>query len=153
MEKNILLQVIGLKTHFFSFARTRIVKAVDDVSFDIRQGDRLAVIGESGCGKSTVAASLLRVLPPSGETVSGKVLFEGEDLLQKSNQEMNKIRGRKIAMILQDPMMSLDPVFTIGEQIGETLKRHTGLRGVSLIRRIKELLTAVNIQEPDRRIN
>ena len=152
VEKNTLLQVIGLKTHFFSFARTRIVKAVDDVSFDIRRGDRLAVIGESGCGKSTVAASLLRVLPPSGETVSGKILFEGEDLLQKSNQEMNEIRGRKIAMILQDPMMSLDPVFTIGDQIGETLKRHTSLRGESLIRRIKELLTAVNIREPERRI-
>ncbi|MHB8773127.1 MAG: ABC transporter ATP-binding protein [Syntrophales bacterium] len=153
MEKNILLQVIGLKTHFFSFARTRIVKAVDDVSFDVHAGDRLAVIGESGCGKSTVAASLLRVLPPSGETVAGKILFEGEDLLQKSNQAMNEVRGRRIAMILQDPMMSLDPVFTIGNQIGETLKRHTSLRGDSLIRRIKELLTAVNIQEPERRIN
>jgi oligopeptide/dipeptide ABC transporter ATP-binding protein len=152
VEKNILLQVIGLKTHFFSFARTRIVKAVDDVSFDVHAGDRLAVIGESGCGKSTVAASLLRVLPPSGETVSGKILFEGEDLLRKSNQEMNKIRGKKIAMILQDPMMSLDPVFTIGDQIGETLKRHTNLRGDSLTQRIKDLLVAVNIQEPERRI-
>jgi oligopeptide/dipeptide ABC transporter ATP-binding protein len=153
VEKDTLLQVVGLKTHFFSFARTRIVKAVDNVSFDVNAGDRLAVIGESGCGKSTVAASLLRVLPPSGETVSGKILFEGEDLLLKSNQEMNTIRGRKIAMILQDPMMSLDPVFTIGEQIGETLKRHTGLRGDSLIRRIKELLVAVNIRDPERRIN
>jgi oligopeptide/dipeptide ABC transporter ATP-binding protein len=153
VEKNTLLQVVGLKTHFFSFARTRIVKAVDNVSFEVNAGDRLAVIGESGCGKSTVAASLLRVLPPSGETVSGKILFEGEDLLQKSNQEMNEIRGRKIAMILQDPMMSLDPVFTIGEQIGETLKRHTGLRGDSLIRRIRELLVAVNIRDPERRIN
>ena len=152
MEKNILLQVIGLKTYFYSFARTRIVKAVDDVSFDVQAGDRLAVIGESGCGKSTVAASLLRVLPPSGETVSGRVLFEGEDLLQKSNQEMNEVRGRRIAMILQDPMMSLDPVFTIGDQIGETLKRHTALRGDCLIQRIKELLVAVNIQEPSRRI-
>jgi oligopeptide/dipeptide ABC transporter ATP-binding protein len=153
VEKNTLLQVVGLKTHFFSFARTRIVKAVDNVSFEVNAGDRLAVIGESGCGKSTVAASLLRVLPPSGETVSGKILFEGEDLLQKSNQEMNEIRGRKIAMILQDPMMSLDPVFTIGEQIGETLKRHTGLRGDSLSRRIRELLVAVNIRDPERRIN
>ena len=151
-EKNTLLQVIGLKTFFFSFARTRIVKAVNDVSFDVHVGDRLAVIGESGCGKSTVAASLLRVLPPSGGTVSGKILFEGEDLLQKSNQEMNEIRGRKIAMILQDPMMSLDPVFTIGDQIGETLKRHTALRGDCLIQRIKDLLVAVNIQEPSRRI-
>ena len=151
-EENTLLQVIGLKTFFFSFARTRIVKAVNDVSFDVHAGDRLAVIGESGCGKSTVAASLLRVLPPSGGTVSGKILFEGEDLLQKSNQEMNEIRGRKIAMILQDPMMSLDPVFTIGDQIGETLKRHTSLRGDCLIQRIKDLLVAVNIQEPSRRI-
>jgi len=99
-----------------------------------------------------VAASVLRVLPPSGETVSGKVLFEGEDLLQKSNKEMTRVRGRKIAMILQDPMMSLDPVFTIGEQIGETLKRHTSLRGGSLIQRIKELLLAVQIPEPARRI-
>jgi len=152
MEKQILLQVLGLTTYFFSFARTRIVKAVDNVSFEVNAGDRLALIGESGCGKSTVAASILRVLPPSGETVSGKVLFEGEDLLQKSNKEMTRVRGRKIAMILQDPMMSLDPVFTVGEQIGETLKRHTSLRGDALIQRIKELLLAVQIPEPARRI-
>jgi oligopeptide/dipeptide ABC transporter ATP-binding protein len=152
MEKIPLLQVIGLTTYFFSFARTRIVKAVDNVSFEVDPGDRLALIGESGCGKSTVAASLLRVLPPSGETVSGKVLFEGEDLLQKSNQEMTQVRGKKIAMILQDPMMSLDPVFTIGEQIGETLERHTGLRGDALMQRVKELLLAVRIPEPERRI-
>jgi oligopeptide/dipeptide ABC transporter ATP-binding protein len=152
VEKKTLLQVVGLKTYFFSFARTRIVKAVDNVSFEVNAGDRLAVIGESGCGKSTVAGSLLRVLPPSGETVSGKILFDGEDLLQKSNREMNEIRGKRIAMILQDPMMSLDPVFTIGDQIGETLKRHTPLRGDALTERIKELLVAVNIQEPARRI-
>jgi len=152
MEKKPLLQVVGLTTYFFSFARTRIVKAVDNVSFEVYPGDRLALIGESGCGKSTVAASLLRVLPPSGETVSGKVLFEGEDLLQKSNQEMTQVRGKKIAMILQDPMMSLDPVFTIGEQIGETLERHTGLRGDALMQRVKELLLAVRIPEPERRI-
>ncbi|HXZ37341.1 MAG TPA: ABC transporter ATP-binding protein [Thermodesulfobacteriota bacterium] len=152
MEKKPLLQVVGLTTYFFSFARTRIVKAVDNVSFEVYPGDRLALIGESGCGKSTVAASLLRVLPPSGETVSGKVLFEGEDLLQKSNQEMTLVRGKKIGMILQDPMMSLDPVFTIGEQIGETLERHTGLRGDALMRRVKDLLLAVRIPEPERRI-
>jgi len=152
MEKKPLLQVVGLTTYFFSFARTRVVKAVDQVSFEVNPGDRLALIGESGCGKSTVAASLLRVLPPSGETVSGQVLFEGEDLLQKTQQEMSQVRGKKIAMILQDPMMSLDPVFTIGDQIGETLKRHTSLRGDCLIQRIKDLLVAVNIQEPSRRI-
>jgi oligopeptide/dipeptide ABC transporter ATP-binding protein len=152
MAEEALLQVIGLTTYFFTFGRTRIVKAVDNVSFEVKSGGRLALIGESGCGKSTVAASLLRVLPPSGETVSGKILFEGEDLLQKSNPEMTRVRGRKIAMILQDPMMSLDPVFTIGEQIGETLKRHTRLRGDPLTRRIKELLLAVRIPEPERRI-
>jgi len=152
MEKEPLLQVLGLTTYFFTFARTRIVKAVDDVSFEVNIGDRLALIGESGCGKSTVAASILRVLPPSGETVGGKILFEGEDLLQKSNKEMTQIRGRKIAMILQDPMMSLDPVFTIGEQIGETLERHAGLRGDALMRRVKELLLAVQIPEPERRM-
>jgi len=152
MAEEALLQVIGLTTYFFTFGRTRIVKAVDNVSFEVKSGGRLALIGESGCGKSTVAASILRVLPPSGETVGGKIVFEGEDLLQKSNAEMTRVRGRKIAMILQDPMMSLDPVFTIGEQIGETLERHTPLRGESLIRRIKELLLAVRIPEPDRRI-
>ena len=152
MEKKPLLQVVGLTTYFFSFVRTRIVKAVDQVSFEVYPGNRLALIGESGCGKSTVAASILRVLPPSGETVSGEVLFEGEDLLKKSNQEMSQVRGKKIAMILQDPMMSLDPVFTIGEQIGETLERHTGLRGDSLMRRVIELLLAVRIPEPERRI-
>lgn len=153
LEKNTLLEVVGLTTHFFSFARTRVVKAVDNVSFEVKTGDRLALIGESGCGKSTVAASLLRVLPPSGETVSGKILFEGEDLMQKSNREMTQIRGKKIGMILQDPMMSLDPVFTIGDQIGETLCKHACLKGLSLSERIKELLTAVQISEPARRIN
>ncbi len=152
MENKKLLDVVGLTTYFFSFARTRIVKAVDNVSFKVNAGDRLALIGESGCGKSTVAASLLRVLPPSGETVSGKILFEGEDLLPKSNKEMNRIRGKKIAMILQDPMMSLDPVFTIGEQIGEALEEHTDLRGDSLFQRVKELLLAVRIPEPERRM-
>src|SRR5512135_2892902 len=104
MEKEPLLRVVGLTTYFFSFVRTRVVKAVDHVSFEVYPGDRMALIGESGCGKSTVAASLLRVLPPSGETVGGEVFFEGEDLLRKSNQEMTQIRGKKIAMILQDPM-------------------------------------------------
>jgi oligopeptide/dipeptide ABC transporter ATP-binding protein len=152
LEKNTLLEVVGLTTHFFSFARTRVVKAVDNVSFEVKKGDRLALIGESGCGKSTVAASLLRVLPPSGETVSGKILFEGEDLMLKSNREMTEIRGKKIGMILQDPMMSLDPVFTIGDQIGETLCKHACLKGLPLVERIKELLTAVKISEPARRL-
>ena len=152
MEKKPLLQVIGLKTHFSSFGGKRVVKAVDDVSFEAYPGDSLALIGESGCGKSTVASSILRVLPPGAKTVGGKILFDGEDLLEKRPREMTQIRGKRISMILQDPMMSLDPVFTVGDQIGETLRYHIGLRGNPLEQRIKELLLAVKIPDPARRI-
>ena len=152
MEKKPLLQVKGLKTYFSSFGGKRVVKAVDDVSFEAYPGGSLALIGESGCGKSTVASSILRVLPPGAQTVGGKILFDGEDLLEKRPREMTRIRGKKISMILQDPMMSLDPVFTVGDQIGETLRYHIGLRGNPLEQRIKELLLAVKIPEPAVRI-
>jgi oligopeptide/dipeptide ABC transporter ATP-binding protein len=151
MEKT-LLQIKDLSTNFVDSLGKRTVKAVDKVSLDVKYGDRLALIGESGCGKTTIALSILQVLPPAGQIVGGKVLLEGEDLLEKSQQEMTKVRGRRIAMIPQDPMISLDPVFTIGEQIGETLRHHYGLRGQSLIKRVKELLTAVKISEPGTRI-
>jgi oligopeptide/dipeptide ABC transporter ATP-binding protein len=151
-EKKPLLQVMGLSTHFFSFGGKRVVKAVDRVSFEIYDGDRVALIGESGCGKSTVSLSILQVLPPGARIVEGKVLFEGENLLEKTTEEMTRIRGKKIAMILQDTMLSLDPVFTIGNQIRETLQAHTELRGDALEQRIKELILAVRIPEPDRRM-
>jgi len=147
-----ILQVKGLTTYFFGFEEKRIVKAVDGVSFDIHYGDSVALIGESGCGKTTIALSILKVLPPGGRIVGGRILFEGEDLLEKDQREMTKIRGRKISMILQDPMVSLDPVFTVGEQIGETLRQHFRLRGNPLIRRIKELFLDVKIPEPESRI-
>lgn len=127
--KKPLLQVIGLKTYFYGFGGKRVVKAVDGVSFEAHDGNRLALIGESGCGKSTISLSILRVLPPAGRIVEGKILFEGQDLLEKSSAEMTKIRGKKIAMILQDTMLSLDPIFTIGDQIRETLRTHTELCG------------------------
>ena len=154
MEEKPILEVIHLTTHFstYSGTETRVVKAVDDVSFNLSQGDTVALIGESGCGKSTLALSILQVLPPAGRVVGGEILFEGENLLEKSPQEMNKIRGEKISMILQDPMMSLNPVFTVGDQIGEGLHYHRGLRGHALIQRIKELLSEVKIPEPDTRI-
>jgi len=152
MEKQPLLQVIGLSTYFFGFGGKRVVKAVDGVSFEAHHGDRLALIGESGCGKSTVSLSILRVLPPSARIVAGKVIFEGEDLLSKSPTEMNRVRGKEIAMILQDTMLSLDPVFTIGDQLSETLRAHTDLTGDPLEQRIKDLLLDVRIPEPERRM-
>jgi len=147
-----LLQVVGLKTYFCSFGGKRVVKAVDGVSFEVHDGNRLALIGESGCGKSTISLSILRVLPPAGRTIEGEILFEGQDLLKKSPKEMTQIRGKKIAMILQDTMLSLDPVFTIGDQIGETLRTHTELYGGHLEQRIKSLLLAVRIPDPVRRM-
>ena len=152
LEKKPILRVVRLKTYFISFGGERIVKAVDDVSFEVSQGERLAVIGESGCGKSTMALSILRVLPPSARIMAGEIFFEGEDLLKKTPKEMARIRGKKLSMILQDTMLSLDPVFTIGYQIEETLRRHTELRGEALHRRMKELLLDVKIPGLERRL-
>jgi len=143
---------MGLSTHFLSLGGKRVVKAVDRVSFEIHDGDRVALIGESGCGKSTVSLSILQVLPPGARIVEGKILFEGENLLEKTPEEMTRIRGKKIAMILQDTMLSLDPVFTIGDQIRETLRAHTELRGKALEQRVRELILAVRIPEPARRM-
>jgi len=152
MEKKNLLQIEGLTTHFFGDGGKRVVKAVEGVSFEINEGDRLALIGESGCGKSTVALSILQVLPPAARIVGGNIFFEGEDLLKKSPAEMVGIRGKRIAMILQDTMLSLDPVFKVGDQIRETLRAHTSLRGTFLEERIQELLLSVKIPQPARRI-
>jgi len=150
MDEKPLLQVAGLSTYFFTFGRT--VKAADHVSFGVNKGERLALIGESGCGKSTVALSILRVLPPSARIVAGEIFFEGEDLLKKTPQEMARIRGKKLSMILQDTMLSLDPVFTIGNQLEETLQRHTELRGEAVKQRMEELLLDVMIPDPERRL-
>jgi len=151
-EKSPILEIKDLSTYFITFGGERVVKAVDTVSLSANYGDTLALIGESGCGKSTLASSILQVLPEAGRIVGGQIFFEREDLLQKTNREMTKIRGRKIAMILQDPMTSLNPVFTVGNQIGETLSYHLGLRHSSLVKRIKELISAVQIPQPERRM-
>lgn len=151
MNEKPILQVLGLSTYFSDF-QGRVVKAVQDVSFEICQGDTLAIIGESGSGKSTLALSVLQVLPPAAQVVDGQILFKGEDLLKKTPKEMTTVRGENISMILQDPMMSLNPVFTVGNQIGEGLRYHRGLRGNVLMERIKELLLDVKIPEPETRI-
>jgi peptide/nickel transport system ATP-binding protein len=143
-----LLEVRDLQTHF----RTPdgINRAVDGMSFDIEAGQTLAVVGESGCGKSVTAMSILRLIPePPGRT-AGSVLFQGRDLLRLTTSEMRKIRGDEIAMVFQEPMTSLNPVLTVGRQIAETVRLHQGLDRKAAGRRAAEMLALVGIPEPAR---
>jgi peptide/nickel transport system ATP-binding protein len=145
-----LLAIDDLKTHFFT--RDGVVRAVDGVSFDVGAGETLAVVGESGCGKSVTALSILRLVPaPPGRIVGGAIRFEGSDLLQLGEAEMRRIRGNAISMIFQEPMTSLNPVLTVARQIGETLRLHQGLDAAAAEQRAIEMLRLVRISEPERR--
>src|SRR5436309_14666451 len=147
-----LLEIENLSTHYVSAQGTRVVRGVDDVSLRIHPGETLGIVGESGSGKSTLALSILRLLPPAARITSGRMMFEGEDLLQKSDAEMRRVRGKRIAMILQDPMSSLNPLFTIGDQVAEPIRVHEGAsRGSSWVR-ARELLRAVRIAAPKLRV-
>jgi oligopeptide/dipeptide ABC transporter ATP-binding protein len=146
-----LLYVNNLKTYFFT--RWGTVKAVDGVSFTVERGEVLGLVGESGCGKTITCLSILRLVPePVGRIVGGQILLEGEDLLQKSEEEMRRIRGSKISMILQDPMTSLNPVFTVGSQLTEGIRIHRGLKGKTLWARAMEMLKMVHIPSPSERL-
>jgi oligopeptide/dipeptide ABC transporter ATP-binding protein len=146
-----VLEVEDLKTHFFT--RRGVVKAVDGVSFQLGSGETLGLVGESGCGKSITCLSLVQLVPkPAGRIVGGRVIFNGEDLLTKSKREMQKIRGKRISMILQDPMSSLNPVFTIGYQVAEPLLIHQGLDKSSVWEKVKEMLRLVRIPSPEVRM-
>ena len=146
-----LLQVRDLKTWFGSGDEP--VRAVDGVSFDIGHGETLALLGESGCGKSITALSIMRLVPgPAGRIVTGSVLLDNDELLAKPEVAMREVRGSKIAMIFQEPMTSLNPVITIGDQIGESLTVHLGLTGTAREQRVLELLGQVGIPDPPRRI-
>ena len=147
-----VLQVAGLQTHFFTFGGARIVKAVDGVSFTLREGETLGLVGESGSGKTTTCLSIVGLLPRAGRIVGGRVLFEGEDLTRKSQRELRRIRGRRIAVILQDPMASLNPLFTIFRQVAEPAFFHQHLRGRTLRERVQSLLRAVRIPSPEWRM-
>jgi oligopeptide/dipeptide ABC transporter ATP-binding protein len=147
-----VLEVKQLQTYFFSAQGTRVVKAVDGVSFTLNEGETLGVVGESGSGKTVTSMSLLRLLPPAARIVGGEIWFQGENLVTKSEREMRQLRGSQLTMILQDPMMSLNPLFTIGEQIAEPLRIHRRLRGSKLVERIKELLRGVRIPSPEVRL-
>jgi peptide/nickel transport system ATP-binding protein len=146
-----LLEVEDLRTYFFT--RDGIVRAVDGVSFSVANGETLAVVGESGCGKSVTSLSILRLIPsPPGRIVSGTIRFSGRDLSTLSDAEMRHIRGNEISMIFQEPMTSLNPVLTVGRQIGETLRLHEGLGAKEARERTEAMLRLVHIPEPARRL-
>ena len=147
-----ILEVNDLRTYFYT--RDGVVRSVDGVSFSVSEGETLAIVGESGCGKSVTSLSILRLIAsPPGKIVSGSIRFHGEDLLGFSDEQMRDIRGDKISMIFQEPMTSLNPVLTIGRQIGEVLELHRQCTKEEVRRRILELLKMVNIPEPESRID
>ncbi|HKC97553.1 MAG TPA: ABC transporter ATP-binding protein [Methylomirabilota bacterium] len=147
-----LLDIRRLSTHYVSARGTRVTRAVDDVTLSLDQGQTLGIVGESGSGKTTLALTLLRMLPPAARIVSGEMLFEGSDLIKKPENEMRRIRGKRIAMILQDPMMSLNPLFTVGDQVAEPIRVHEGTPRRSAWKRATELLKAVRIAAPETRV-
>jgi oligopeptide/dipeptide ABC transporter ATP-binding protein len=145
-----LLKIAGLKTHFFTEAG--IVKAVDNVSFDIRRGESLGLVGESGSGKTVTALSVLRIVPKPGKIVEGKIEFKGQNLLNKSENEMQSIRGREIAIIFQDPSSSLNPIFNVETQLRDILSAHESLSKEECRKKIIELLNLVGIPEAEIRM-
>ena len=147
-----LLDIENLQTHFY--VRGQVAKAVDDVSLEIQAGQTLGLVGESGCGKSVTAHSIIRLIPdPPGKIVSGRILFEGTDLVSLSEDRMRRIRGNQISMIFQEPMTSLNPVFTVGEQVGEVLRLHQGLSRHNARSRVAEIFQMVGIPAPNKRLS
>jgi oligopeptide/dipeptide ABC transporter ATP-binding protein len=144
-----LLRVNNLVTCFFT--RNGIIRAVDKVSFALPAGKTLAIVGESGSGKSVTALSIMRLVPPPGKIVAGEVIFAGRNLLGLDSEQMRRLRGREIAMIFQDPMTSLNPVYTVGEQIAEAIRLHEGLSRRPAFEKAVEMLDRVRIPEPARR--
>ena len=145
-----VLSVRNLRTQFFT--RDGIVRAVDDLSFDVQRGETLGIVGESGCGKSVSALSIMRLIPQhAGRIVSGSVSFEGTELTTLSEHQMRRIRGNRISMIFQEPMTSLNPVLTVGEQIAESLRIHQGQPGRRALEHAVEMLALVRIADPKRR--
>ena len=144
-----LLEIKGIKTHFFT--QDGVVKAVDDVSFEIGHGQTLGVVGESGCGKSITSLSVMRLIERPGRIVTGQILLNGEDLLAKSDADMRDIRGDQVSMIFQEPMTSLNPVFTCGDQIAEAVQQHTAVSRREAWDRAVEMLRVVGIPDAKRR--
>ena len=152
MSQTPVLAIENLETHFFT--RDGITRAVGGVSFEVRPGETLGVVGESGCGKSVTALSILGLLPPRiGRIVGGSIRFEGRELVGLDEAEMRKIRGNRIAMIFQEPMTSLNPVFTIGDQIAEAAVIHQDMSREQGLARAAEMLRLVRVPDPERRVH
>jgi peptide/nickel transport system ATP-binding protein len=152
LQKKPLLEVRDLTIHFFT--EEGVVRAVENVSFEIYPGEVLGLVGESGCGKTVTGLSLLRLIPiPPGRIMSGDILFDGQSLLRLEEKEMEKVRGNDIAMIFQEPMTSLNPVFTIGDQIMEAIILHQRLDKTEAKKRAIEMLDRVKIPSPEKRID
>ncbi|HUT84269.1 MAG TPA: ATP-binding cassette domain-containing protein, partial [Thermodesulfobacteriota bacterium] len=146
-----LLNIQNLKTHFFT--EEGVAKAVDGVSFSIQERETLALVGESGCGKSVTALSILRLIPdPPGKIVGGSILFQGTDLLRLNEKEMRAIRGNKISMIFQEPLTSLNPVFRVGDQIAEVIQLHQKQKKKEAWENSIKMLTLVGIPSPEQRV-
>lgn len=151
-EKKLLLEIKNLKTQFFT--KDGIVKAVDGIYFDLHEGESLGIVGESGCGKSVTALSIMRLIPqPPGKIVDGKISFQGQDLVKIKESDIREIRGNKISMIFQDPMTSLNPVLTIARQLSEGLELHLKLSKEEAFKRSLRLLEMVGIPAPALRIH
>src|SRR5262245_52795410 len=147
-----LLDIRGLKTHFAT--DDGIVQAVDGVDLAIHRGETVGVVGESGCGKTVTAMSVLKLIAmPPGRIVAGQILYQGRDLVLLDTQEMDRVRAKDIAMVFQEPMTSLNPVYTIGEQIAESLRKHEGLSRQAALEKTIEMLRLVQIPNPDKRVN
>jgi len=146
-----LLSVEGLRTYFYTYAG--VVKAVDGVTLDVRKGETLGLVGESGSGKSVTAQSIIRVVPTPGKTVEGTIEFEGRNLLKLTESEMQHIRGKEIAYIPQDPTTTLDPVYSVGDQLTEVITRHQPVSKQFARSKAVELLRSVGIADPEIRVN
>src|SRR4030042_6884364 len=144
---NELLEIENLKTYFYTWAG--VVKAVDGVTLKGKEGETLGLVGESGSGKSVTALSALRIVPRPGKIVGGRILYRGENILEKKESEMQKFRGKEVAYIFQDPATSLNPIFTVGDQLVEVIRRHQNVTKQEALEKAIELFTLVEIADPD----
>ncbi|MFH2219042.1 MAG: ABC transporter ATP-binding protein [Pseudomonadota bacterium] len=152
MDHDNLLEIQNLRTYFD--VRGHVARAVDNVSLTIGPGETLGLVGESGCGKSVTAHSIIQLIPqPPGRIVSGKIIFEGRDILEFSEAKMRKIRGNRISMIFQEPMTSLNPVFPVGDQVGEVIRLHQKLSRADTRNRVVEMFQLVGIPDPKKRLS